>query len=131
MTLQSPIKTNQVLFQINRPFSAEGFHKLDVIDAFREIGYSHTEAKRLLSDGAIKVWDSRVTEDGNHWEWYKRKAETYELMELPERDKGSVLLFGHPRILEVLPEPVPLLKRLFRRVRPNVEKVLEDWGVIK
>ena len=121
----SPNKTNQVFFEIKRPFSAKGFHRLNVLEAFREIGYSNVEAKRLLANGAIKVWDTRLTDEKKHWEWFQRRANAFELMELPAHNKGSVIIFGHPRVLEILPTAVPIWRRLFWEIRPIVERLME------
>ena len=121
----SPTKTNQVFFKIKRPFSAEGFHKLDILEALREVGCSNMEAKRLFANGAIKVWDTRPTDDKNRWEWFQRRANAFELMELPAHDKGSVLIFGRHKILEILPTAVPIWRRLFWSTRPIIERFME------
>ncbi len=106
---------NQVYFEVVRPFSAEGFHKLDVSAAFKEIGYSNTEVKRMFSEGTIKVWDTRLA--GDKIEWFKRRTSDFELVEA-----GDALIFGHPKALIIDPEPVFFLKRLFWTVRPRIER---------
>ncbi len=108
---------NQVYFEVVRPFSAEGFHTLDVRAAFKEIGYSNTEVKRMFSEGTIKVWDTRLSKD--KVEWYKRRASDFELVEA-----GDALIFGHPKALIIKRKPVFFLKRLFWAVRPRIERFL-------
>ena len=113
---------NQVEFSVERPFSAEGFHKLDVIGAFSEIGYSKAETRRLLCAGAIKIWDTRVQPDQRHFEWYKRPAQAFELIE-PE----EVLFFGK-RWFVIEPSPVQIYKRFYWWVRPHIERFIEHFN---
>jgi hypothetical protein len=95
MTKAQTPKNNTIFFYIERKFE-DGFCSLNVIEAFAEIAYSKAEARRLLTSGGIKIWDTRITEDGNHFEWYKRRAQVVELVE-PE----DVFIFGKPKALIV------------------------------
>ena len=66
---------------IRRKFSWEGFYRLDVIGALVEIGYSNSEAHRLLKSNSIKIKDTKVREGGNHYVWYWRDINKVELVE--------------------------------------------------
>ena len=111
---------NQTGFIIKRPFSAEGFHKLDVIGAFNEIGYSKSETRRLLNAGAIKIWDTRVLPNNTQWEWYKRPSLALELIE--PRD---IFLFGKRLFVDA--SHVPMYKRIYWCVRPYIERFIEHF----
>ena len=111
--VQKPL-TNQVYFEVVRPFTWEGFHELDVVGAFQEIGYSKAEIGRLFKDGAIKIWDTRL--NGNKFEWYKRKAETQELVE-----PDDVFIFGHPKVLIIKQMPFTLWEKIYYWLRGYFE----------
>jgi len=115
--VQVPSK-NSVFYNVTREFSPEGFCNLNVLDAFNEIGYSRAETRRLLNDGAIKVWDTRV--NGNKMEWYKRRSREMELVEPDE-----VFIFGKPKVLTIRKKPFVFYKRLFYWLRPYCERVYE------
>ena len=117
--------SNRVYHYVERAFSAEGFHSLNVMGAFNEIGYSRAEARRLLNGGSIKIWDTSVV-DKNHFEWYKRQANAIELVE-----PNDVFIFGHPKALIIQAKHVSPFKRLFWYLRPKVERMLESRGIIK
>ena len=107
---------NRVFHEIWRDFSWEGFHKLNVTDAFVEIGYSKSEIKRLLKNNAIKVWDTRVV--GDKMEWYKRSVELVELVEPDE-----VFMFGRFKFLFVSPIPFKWYQKLYYKLRELKEMI--------
>ena len=113
---------------IYRPFSAEGFHKLNVFPALLETGYSNAEIRRLFKAGAIKINDTKLTEDKAHFVWYERPVREVELIE-----KGDYLLIGKHRVLEIKPTYVNPFKRFWWYIRPYVEsdyqakKAMRKW----
>lgn len=111
-------KDNKVFHYVKRKFSWEGFYKLGVIEAFAEIGYSKSEARRLLNAGGIKIWDSEVHDGGIRW--YKRTANPVELVE-PE----DVFIFGKPKALIVKQVPFSLWERIYYRLRTLKEQLVE------
>jgi len=122
-------KTNQVYYNITRPFSSEGFHKLDVSRVLREMGYSNSEAGRMLKNGAVKIWDTRVLEDGNHIEWYKRKVQEHELVECDD-----VLIIGKGKFVIIGKTKVNFIKRFWWYIRPYIERYITDkirYDIIK
>ena len=122
-------KTNQVYYNITRPFSSEGFHKLDVPSVLHEMGYSNSEAGRLLNNNAVKIWDTMVSEDGNHIEWFKRKAQEHELVE-----SNEVLIVGKGKFVIVGKEKVNIIKRFWWYIRPFIERNITDkirYDIIK
>ena len=111
---------NRMFYYTEVPFSAEGFYSLDVKLAIQGMGYSGAEVNRLFASNAIKTWDTRVTQDGNHFEWYKRTSRKNELVE-----KGDVFIVGK-RYLTINAGKVFPLKRLFWYLRPYVERYVTD-----
>ena len=112
-----------MFFDVVRGFSPEGFCSLSVVDVLKEIGYSGAEAGRLLRSGAVQIRDTRVTPDGNHWEWYRRKARETELIE-PE----DILSVSNSRFITIKKKPYPFYKALFYWLRPYWEKYIFEAG---
>lgn len=114
---------NRVFYDVEREFSWEGFHNLDVIYALKEIGYSVAEATRLLNSGAIKIWDTKV-HDGK-MVWHRRRVSRMELVEV-----GDNLIIGS-KILVIKPRPFPLHMKLFYHIRDIWDRLRDIWsGVI-
>ena len=109
----------QIYFNIARPFSWEGFTHLNVLEALSEIGFSKTEGKRLLSSGSIKIRDTRITEDGKHFEWYRRTAGAMELVE-----PNDIFYIGK-RVLTILQIPFSIWEKLYYSIRDWIEKSLK------
>ena len=110
--------SNQVFFEIKRRFRWEGFCRLNVRDAFGEIGYSKSEVNRLLKNGAIKIWDTRVTVDG--MEWYKRPSELVELVE-----PDDVFIFGKPKVLTIKQIPFSVEEIIYYKLRDTYD-IIKD-----
>uniref|UniRef100_A0A6M3L783 Uncharacterized protein n=1 Tax=viral metagenome TaxID=1070528 RepID=A0A6M3L783_9ZZZZ len=109
---------NQIYHFIKRKFSWEGFCNLDIIEAFSEIGFSKTEARRLLDAGSIKIWDTRIQD--SKVQWYKRRVRQVELVE-----PGDVLVFGKPKVLLIEKIPFTLYETLYYKLRLLKERILE------
>jgi len=110
---------NRVFYEIEREFSWEGFHNLNVIYALKEIGYSVSEATRLLNCGGIKIWDTKIY--GGKIQWYKRGVSRMELVEV-----GDNLIIGK-RILEIKKKPFPTYRKLFYRIRDVWYRAKDIW----
>ena len=106
---------------ISRLFSAEGFHKLDVFSALLEAGYSNAESHRLFKTGAIKIIDTKVTEDKTHFVGYTRPVSDFELIE-----KGDCLFIGKHQVLEIKSTFVNPFKRFWWYIRPFLERLFLD-----
>ena len=85
-----------VFSNIERSFLPTGFCWVNIRQAAKEVGMLGMHFKRLFRDGAVKVWDTRITEDGEHFEWYKRKTAQDELLE-----SGDSIIFGKYRYIIV------------------------------
>ncbi len=109
--------------RISRRFSWEGFTKLDVVGAVNEIGYSKTEIKRLFKNNAIKIWDTKITEDGNHFVWYKRVANQVELVE-----PNDVIVIGKYKRLVIKAIPFSVLEKLYYKLRLIKEQIQDRLG---
>jgi len=59
-------------------FYYSDFLTLNMVDVMESIGYSRAYAKQLIKSGAVKIKDTRLTEDFEHFEWYWRKVDTIE-----------------------------------------------------
>ncbi len=119
--------------EVHRHFTWEGFHKLDVISAINEMGYSKTEIKRLFKNNAIKIWDTRVTDDGCHFVWYKRIANIFELVK-----PGDVFIIGKYKELTIKTIPFNWFERVYynlRHIKDIIQDEIEDfignWGLGK
>lgn len=97
---------------VTKKFSWEGFCKLDIAEVLDEVGFSKAESRRLWKDGAIKIYDTRVTPDG--FVWYKRKSEPVELAEPYD------LIFAGRRVITILPEIFNIWERIYYRLRDKV-----------
>ncbi len=97
---------------IFRKFTWEGFHELDVVKAINEIGYSKTEIRRLFKNNAIKIWDTKITEDRNHFVSYKRVAKPLELVE-----SGDVFIVGKFRSLTICAIPFRFYEKIYYNLR--------------
>ncbi len=106
------------MFEIKRKFSWEGFCKLDVIEAINETGYSKTEIRRLFKNSAIKIWDTKLTEDRNHFVWYKRVANTVELVE-----PDDVLVIGKYRRLVIRALAFSVYEKIYYKLRLFSEQI--------
>jgi|TARA_Y100000310_G_C20674021_1_gene811847 hypothetical protein len=98
--------------EISRHFSWEGFCHINILEALNETGFSKTEAKRLFKDGAIKVWDTKVTNDGCHFVWFKRIAELVELVE-----PKDVILVGRNKSLTIQAIPFKCYEKALFKLR--------------
>ena len=77
--------------------------KVDVVDILSRVGFSKSQAKRLLGESGVSVWDTQ--NDNDKWWWYKRPATRFELMDFPESgsDKGNVIIVGNSVCVGVIP----------------------------
>ena len=110
--------------EVRRRFSWEGFCQLDVAEAINEIGYSKTEIKRLFKSNAIKIWDTKITEDGNHFIRYKRVANSIELVE-----PDDVIIIGKYRGLTIKAVPFSFFEKAYyklRLIKEQIQERLED-----
>lgn len=98
--------------EVHRRFSWEGFCNLDVIGVVKEAGHSGAETKRLFKANAIKIWDTKVLDDGCHYVWYKRVAERTELVE-PEDE----ICIGKHQLVIIQALPFPFYLRVFYKIR--------------
>ncbi|MBU0976799.1 MAG: hypothetical protein KKD18_00100 [Nanoarchaeota archaeon] len=60
------------------------------------LGFSNSQLKRLKRDNAIKIADTRITSDREHYEWYYRPIGETELLE-----DGDVIKFGKKTIISI------------------------------
>ena len=116
---QTP-KGNRVFYTIYRPFTAEGFHQLDVVGAMVEIGFSKASARRFHG---VKVWDT-IYEDGQWWR-KQRLAKKIELLDCSCGSKEDYLLIGKNKVIVIKPSPVSLGRRISWWIRPRAEMLKE------
>jgi len=120
------MKGETTLYPIKRKFSWEGFCKIDILDALVEGGLSRTKAKSLFNSGAVKVWDTKVTDDGNHFKWYKRRANQTELLEIDLKDDMyNTIFYGRATSMVVHTIPFSLAEKVFYRLR-EIKEILQD-----
>ena len=91
--MATPIRpSNNIFFKVSYTFTTEGLCWLNIPQCLVDIGYSRTEAKRLLKSKSIKIYDTTYNRES--WWWYRRPANREELVE-PE----DVLLVGKKVII--------------------------------
>ena len=104
---------------VERDFLPTGYCRVNIKEVSRGV-VSGMEFKRLFRDGAVKVWDTKITEDREHFKWYKRKALCEELVE-----PGDVILFGKRKSVTIKEKTNTLykLRKLYWRVRIWLERI--------
>ena len=99
-------------------FSWEGFAKVNILDVLKKAGYSGTEAKRLFKDGAVKIMDTKVTEDGNHFIWYQRRVSLMEVVE-----HKDILIVGKYKSLILKAKPFTWYEHIYYHLRDIVDQI--------
>jgi len=107
-------------------FSWEGFAKIsrqEVVDFLSRNGYSKLEVERLFKDNAMKISDTRLTDDKEHFVWYKRPFANIEIVET-----GNVIYIGkhHWVILEAI--RFTWYEWLYYKLRDCLDKIMEGYG---
>ena len=112
--------THWIFRNILLKFSPEGFRSVNIVDMLNKVGYSKTEARRLISDGSVKIWDTRL--GGNKIVWYKICVNDSELVE-----PGDVLIIGGARYITLKAIPINIFLRVYYAVRPCFERLYERF----
>ena len=101
--------------------SWEGFAKVNILDVLKYVGYSGTAGRRLFNDGAVKIMDTKVTEDGEHFIWYQRKVEGTELVE-----PNDALLIGKHHWVILKGKPFTWYEKVYYHLRDILDRI-RDW----
>ena len=87
------------------------------IDCLTEEGFSKSEAKRLLRTKSVKVWDTRIINNGTYYEWFQRPVKDKEIMINSNDPRESCICVGKFRVIRIYQAELKWWIKLYRKIR--------------